>query len=135
MESPRLIEFPSIGSSQTGFLSVAEQEISIPFDIQRVFWCYQTPETATRGNHAHHELKQVLIALTGTAEVVCESAAGEKSSFVLNRPGTGLLLPPLHWHTITFSPGAVVLALASMPYQERDYIRDYTQFRKMAVHV
>jgi oxalate decarboxylase/phosphoglucose isomerase-like protein (cupin superfamily) len=131
MESPYLIEFSPIGSKDIGYLAVAESAKNIPFTTKRVFWSYYTPETVTRGRHAHYKLQQVLVAMSGKAVITCETSSGKRTVFVLDSPAKGLYVPPLYWHVIQFSPHTVVMSLASMLYEEKDYIRDYAQFRKM----
>jgi hypothetical protein len=128
---PFLIEFPSIGKSDIGYISVAENT-GLPFNIERVFWTYYTPQEIIRGRHAHHQLQQILIAAAGTIRVQTESKAGEKNEFLLDKPSLGLYMPPDHWHTMQYSHSAVQLTLASLPYSEEDYIRDYNQFRSMS---
>lgn len=128
---PFLIEFPSIGKSDIGYISVAENT-GLPFNIERVFWTYYTPQEIIRGRHAHHQLQQILIAAAGTIRVKTESKAGEKNEFLLDKPSLGLYMPPDHWHTMQYSHSAVQLTLASLPYSEEDYIRDYNQFRSMS---
>ncbi len=125
---PRIIELPSIGREEIGYINVAERCSGFPFEINRSFWINSVPEHITRGRHAHHELEQVLIAMTGTVKVATEDAQGHKNEFRLRRPGQGLYLPPLCWHTMQFSHNSVLLSLASTEYREDDYIRSYQQF-------
>lgn len=96
-----------------------------------MFWSYYTPEIVTRRRHAHYELQQILVAVSGKAVVTCEYSSGETNVFVLDSPAKGLYVPPMYWHVIQFSPQTVVMSLASMLYDEKDYIRDYAQFRRM----
>lgn len=126
---PYLIELKSIGAPDIGYLSVAEPNHSIPFEIKRVFWSYYTPQMITRGRHAHHRLQQVLVAVSGKIVVTCETPAGVTSVHVLENPNLGLYIPPMYWHVMQFSHNAVMLSLASIAYDESDYIRDYDAFR------
>jgi len=129
--APHLIEFNSIGQSDIGYISIAEQQKEIPFDIQRVFWTYFTPESITRGRHAHKITEQVLIAVAGKITVRTESADGkENHTFVLERPNKGVYIPPNVWHTMEYSHTAVQLVFASTKYQSEDYLRDYQDFKK-----
>lgn len=126
---PYLIEFPGIGRSDIGYISVGENG-NLPFRVQRVFWTYYTPQEIIRGRHAHYELEQILIAVSGIIQVKTENRSGEIQEFLLDKPHTGLYLPPDHWHTMQYSHTAVQLTLASLPYDESDYIRDYQVFQK-----
>lgn len=128
-EELTIINFSSIGEPEMGYISVAEGNKNIPFEIKRVFWSYYTPHHVIRGKHAHHRLKQVLIAACGIIKVKTESRAGEKKEFILDNPDQGLLVPPRFWHTMEFSHNAVLLSLASENYSEEDYIRNYEDFK------
>ncbi len=127
---PYLVELKSIGSPDIGYISIAESLQSIPFEIKRVFWSYYTPQMITRGRHAHHQLEQVLVAVSGKVIVTNESKDGNTTVHVLENPNTGLYIPPMFWHVMQFSHSAVMLSLASMDYNEKDYIRDYDEFKK-----
>ncbi|MDB5033655.1 MAG: dTDP-6-deoxy-3,4-keto-hexulose isomerase [Chlorobi bacterium] len=129
-EGPRLMQFSKLGDSSIGFITVAEGE-SIPFEIRRVYWTYYTPQDVQRGRHAHHHLRQILIAAAGTILIRTEMADGRSGQYPLDTPWTGLYMPPHCWHTMDFSHNAVLLCLASMEYSENDYIRDYQEFRRM----
>ena len=111
-----------------GYLSVVENGLDIPFDIKRVYYLYMVPEVA-RGAHAHKELQQLLIATSGSVEVIMDDGK-EKKSFMLDRPWKGLLIPSGLWRDLeNFSGGAVLLCLASEKYDPEDYIRDYNEFK------
>jgi dTDP-4-dehydrorhamnose 3,5-epimerase-like enzyme len=126
-ESPCIINFKSIGQWEIGYISVADSE-SMPFPIKRVFWSYYTPHHITRGRHAHRKLEQVLVAVSGIIKVKTESRSGDKQEFILDSPSKGLYLPPPFWHVMEFSHNAVLMCLASTPYDESDYIREYDNF-------
>ena len=126
---PYLIDLKSIGSLEVGYLTVAESQKNIPFDIKRVFWSYYTPQMVTRGRHAHHKLEQILVAVAGKIIVTNEDIKGETTVHILESPNIGLYIPPMFWHVIQFSHSAVMMSLASMPYDEKDYIRDYNLFQ------
>ncbi len=116
-------------SDTRGYLSVVENGIDIPFDIKRVYYLYMVPEVA-RGAHAHKELQQLLIATSGSVEVIMDDGENKKS-FMLDRPWKGLLIPSGLWRDLeNFSGGAVLMCLASEGYDEKDYIRDYDEFLK-----
>jgi len=110
-----------------GYLSVVENEIDIPFDIKRIYYLYMVPEVA-RGAHAHKQLQQLLIATSGSVDVIMDDGQ-EKRTFHLDRPWKGLLIPSGLWRDLeNFSGGAVLMCLASEGYDEKDYIRDYQEF-------
>ena len=114
-------------SDTRGYLSVVENGIDIPFDIKRIYYLYMVPEVA-RGAHAHKELQQLLIATSGSVEVIMDDGENKKS-FMLDRPWKGLLIPSGLWRDLeNFSGGAVLMCLASEGYDEKDYIRDYQEF-------
>ena len=131
LSAPRIIQMSSIGSSQLGYITVAEPPRDVPFDIKRVYWTYYTPHNVVRGNHAHKELEQLLVAAHGTLEVELEDLKGNKSQYKLENPSIGLLIPKLHWRNLRFSHSAVLLCMASAPYDEADYIRNYADFRRL----
>ena len=110
-----------------GYLSVVENGLDIPFDIKRVYYLYMVPEVA-RGAHAHKELQQLLIATSGSVEVIMDDGQNKKS-FMLDKPWKGLYVPAGLWRDLeNFSGGAVLLCLASEKYDAEDYIRDYDAF-------
>lgn len=125
-----LIDFPKIGSSSIGYISVAEK-MDLPFEIKRIFWTYYTPESVIRGFHAHHETEQVLIAVAGKITVFTEMPDGSKGEFVLETPDKGVFLPKHCWHTMKYSHSAVQLCMADKEYSGADYIRDYDEFKKL----
>lgn len=125
-----LINFPKI-TDVRGNLSVIEENIQVPFLIKRVFYLYDVPSGATRGGHAHKEMKEVLIALSGSFDVVLDDGVVRKS-FFLNRPHYGIYIPPGIWRELeNFSSNSIALTLASTLFDEKDYIYDYKLFKKM----
>ena len=131
MPDPHLIQFPKLGAPEIGYISVMEQQLLLPFEVQRIFWTYYTPESIVRGRHAHHATEQVLVAAAGRITVTTELADGTIKSFRLEDPHVGLYVPPHAWHTMQYSHSAVQLVLASAGYREEDYIRDYDEFRRV----
>jgi dTDP-4-dehydrorhamnose 3,5-epimerase-like enzyme len=127
----RIIEFPSIGESKLGFISVAEKGDLLPFDIRRVYWTYYTPQNILRGYHAHHQLHQCIFAVAGTIHFETVNRFGEKAKYTLNEPNLGLYIPPLIWREIRFSHNAVLLCLASETFDDQDYIRNYEEFKQI----
>ncbi|MEW5676002.1 FdtA/QdtA family cupin domain-containing protein [Flavobacterium enshiense] len=121
-----IISLPKI-EERRGNLSVIEGN-TIPFDIKRVYYLYDVPSGAERGGHAHKNLKQFLVALSGSFDVVLKNATEEKI-ITLNKPYEGLLINPGIWREIrNFSSGSVCLAVVSEVYEEDDYIRDFDAF-------
>ncbi|MCU0421887.1 MAG: FdtA/QdtA family cupin domain-containing protein [Bacteroidia bacterium] len=126
-QPPHIIDFGKLGESNIGYLSVAENK-NLPFEVERVFWTYYTPESIVRGRHAHHETEQILIAVTGRIIVNTDDGKGNIQTFVLDDPSKAVYLPPNVWHTMQYSHTAIQLVLASKGYEANDYIRDYDEF-------
>ena len=123
-----LIELDRHHSPRKGDISVVENGITVPFDTKRVYYLYDVPGGVERGGHAHKELKQLIVAVSGSFTVVLDDGT-VKRSFVLNRPYMGLYVVPGIWRTLEdFSSGSVCLVLASECYDPDDYIRDYESF-------
>lgn len=123
-----LLEIPKISDPDgRGNLSVIEKNL-LPFVIKRVYYLYDVPSSSTRGGHAHKQLQQFLIALSGSFDVVLDNGNGRRI-FTLNRPDRGLLIPNGIWRELeNFSSGAVCLSLVSAEYNEHDYIREYEEY-------
>ena len=128
LDNIELIDIPKISDPDgRGNLSVIEKEI-LPFEIKRVYYLYDVPSDSTRGGHAHKELQQFLIALSGSFDVVLDDGSNRRT-ITLNRPNKGLVIPNGVWRELeNFSAGAVCLSLVSDLYKEEDYIRDYNEF-------
>ena len=125
----RLVEFPVI-SDPRGNLTFIENIKHIPFEIKRVYYLYDVPGGATRAGHGHRALEQVIIAMSGSFDVALDDG-GQQTRFHLNRSYYGLYISPMVWREIdNFSSGSVCMVLASEPYDERDYYRDYEEFLK-----
>mgnify|MGYP006142162583 CR=1 FL=1 len=129
LDKPYLINFPKIGEPTLGYISVAEKT-NLPFIPKRVYWTYFTPENIERGGHSHIELEQILIAIAGQIKVSIELINGEKFDFILDKPSKGLYVPKKGWRTMKYSHNAVLLCIASIEYDEKDYIRQYQDFKR-----
>lgn len=127
-EKPFLIEFSKIGGTSLGYISVAEKE-TLPFQVNRIYWTYYTPEDVKRGGHAHYELQQILVAVSGKITVATELLNGDKNEFILDKPNIGLFIPKMCWRDLQYSHNAVQMCIASMEYTKEDYIRDYNEFK------
>lgn len=128
----RLIDLPKI-SDPRGNLTFIEGERHIPFPIRRVYYLYDVPGGAERGGHAHRALHQLIIAMSGSFDIMLDDGR-KKQRFHLNRSYYGLYVGPMIWREMdNFSSGAVCLVLASNLYDESDYYRDYEDFRKASM--
>lgn len=125
-----IIELDKHHSDRKGNISVVENNKNIPFEVKRVYYLYDVPGGESRGAHAHKELSQLIIAASGSFTVTLDDG-NVKRTFLLNRPYQGLYVKPGIWRDLDdFSSGSVCLVLASHPYDEKDYIRDYDDFIK-----
>lgn len=114
--------------NRAGNITPVHGGVEVPFDIKRIYYLYDVPSGETRGGHAHKQLQQLIVAASGSFDVLLDDGRNKKI-VTLNRPNFGLYVTPLIWRElINFSSGAVLLVLASMPYEEEEYIRDYDQF-------
>ena len=123
----RMIDLPRINDPR-GNLTFVEGERHVPFAIERVYYLYDVPGGAERGGHAHKELEQFIVAMSGSFDVVLDDGSGKKR-YHLNRSYNGLYLCPMIWRELdNFSSGSVCMVLASRPYDESDYYRNYDEF-------
>lgn len=127
IESVRIIDLPKVTDNR-GNLTFIESTKHIPFDIARVYYLYDVPGGAERGGHAHKDLHQLIIAMSGSFDVALDDGK-EKRRFHLNRSYYGLYVCPMMWRELdNFSSGSVCMVLASNYYDESDYYRDYQDF-------
>ena len=113
-----------------GNITVVENRQAVPFDIERVYYLYDVPGGEERGGHAHKDLSQLIVAASGSFDVVLDDGTTKKT-ITLNRPYQGLYVVPGIWRElVNFSSGSSCLVLASHKYDEADYIRDYNEFLK-----
>jgi len=125
-----IIHFPKI-QNRAGNITPIQNNIESPFAIKRVYYLYDVPGGESRGAHAHKELEQLIIAASGSFDVTIDDGKNKKT-ISLNRPNYGLHLKPGMWRELSnFSSGSICLVLASLLYDESDYIRDYEDFKKL----
>lgn len=123
----KVLELPVIHAPE-GNLTFVEGLRHVPFEIARIYYLYDVPGGGARGGHAHRNLRQMLIAMSGSFEVLLDDGE-EKAAYTLNRSYNGLLLAPMIWRElVNFSSGSVCMVIASDVYDEDDYFRDYDEF-------
>jgi len=123
----KTINFKPLGDER-GSLVALEGNKSVPFDIKRVYYIFGTKEGVSRGFHAHRNLKQVAVCVTGSCRFVLDNGK-QKEEVILNSATKGLLIEDLIWREMyDFSPDCVLMVLASEYYDESDYIREYDDF-------
>jgi dTDP-4-dehydrorhamnose 3,5-epimerase-like enzyme len=124
----KIIDFPTIKDAR-GNLAVVEKN-TLPFDFKRVYYLYDVPSNSYRGGHAHICQREVLVAISGSFEVVLKHDNQETTVF-LNAPDRGLLIDKMVWRELkNFSSGSICLVMASDEFDEADYIRDWETFAK-----
>ncbi len=129
LDTCRIIELPKI-SDPRGNLTFIEGGNHIPFDIRRVYYLYDVPGGAERGGHAHKELHQLIVAMSGSFDIILDDGL-EKRRIHLNRSYYGLYVCNMIWRELdNFSSGSVCMVLASNLYEESDYYRDYDTYLK-----
>ena len=114
--------------SRAGNITIVEGQKNIPFDVRRIYYLYDIPGGEDRGGHAHKELHQLIVAASGSFNVLLDDGQNKKI-VTLNRPDYGVMVVPGIWRELfEFSSGAICLVLASRKYDKDDYIRNYDQF-------
>lgn len=127
----RIINLPKI-TDPRGNLTVAEGMKDVPFSVARVYWVYDVPAGESRGGHAHRRCREFIVAVSGSFTVTLDDGR-TRDTVLLNHPYQGLLVETGVWRTLDdYSSGAVCLVLASDPFCEEDYIRDYDDFKRYA---
>jgi dTDP-4-dehydrorhamnose 3,5-epimerase-like enzyme len=130
MEHCRIIDLPRHNDPR-GNLSVVEGGNQVPFDIERVYYLYDVPGGSSRAGHGHVELQQLVIAMSGSFDVIVDDGY-ERKKFHLNRSYYGLYIPKVMWREVeNFSSGAVCLVMASTKFNKSDYYYDYNDFAAM----
>ena len=123
----KLLNFPKNHQLNGNLTSITNSQ-EVPFDIKRIYYLYDVPGGEARGGHAHKELYQIMIALSGSFTVTIDDG-NDKQTFHLFQPYQGLLIPPGLWRDLdTFSSGSICMVLASELYDEDDYFRDYEEY-------
>lgn len=130
IKKPFLISFPKLGQSSQGYISIAEKG-NLPFTPKRIYWTYFTPEDIERGGHAHLELEQILVAVAGKIILEIITLENETFTFQLEHPTKGVYIPQKCWRTMKYSHNAVQMCIASLEYDEKDYIRSFDEFSGM----
>lgn len=126
----RLIDLPKIVDAR-GNLTFVEGGRHVPFAFPRVYWLYDVPGGERRGGHAYRLLDELLIALSGSFDVVLDDGT-TRATVHMSRPNSGLFVPRMTWrHLENFTTNGVCLILASTAYDESDYVRDYDEFRQL----
>lgn len=129
-----LIELPRVFNKRGNITAINNLEGIIPFTIDRVYYLYDIPGGEGRGGHAHKQLEQLIIAASGSFDIILNDGK-TKRTFNLARPYIGLYMPSGLWRTLeNFSSGAICLVLASQKFSEEDYIRDYEDFKSFKTH-
>ena len=130
VDSDGLIALPKI-SDPRGNLTFIQFPQQVPFEVKRVFWIYNVPSGDLRGGHAYKTQKEVIIALTGSFDVVVKGKNGEIKKFSLNRGDVGVYIPEMTWrHLENFSTNAVCLVSSSTFFNPDDYIRNAEEFSR-----
>lgn len=128
-----ILTLPKI-HNRSGNITALNNGSDLPFDVRRIYYLYDIPGGETRGGHAHKALEQLIVAVSGSFDIVLDDGFSKKI-VTLNRPNFGLYVIPGIWRElINFSSGAICLVLASLEYNEDDYIRDYEQFKSFKLH-
>jgi dTDP-4-dehydrorhamnose 3,5-epimerase-like enzyme len=121
------IELPKI-HNRAGNLTALNNLTDIPFTVRRIYYTFDIPGGSVRGGHAHKDLRQLIVAASGSFDVILDDGKSKKT-ISLNRPYNGLLIVPGIWRElVNFSSGAICLVLASQKYDKSDYIREYQEF-------
>lgn len=127
----KIIDFPKIQDPR-GNLTFLQHPNQIPFEIKRTFWTYDVPGGEMRGGHAYFDQKEIIVALSGSFDVVITNANGSVEKFSLNRSYYGLYLPAKTWrHIENFSTNSLALHVSSDFFSKEDYIRDFKEFKNL----
>lgn len=123
----KLVRLPRLSDGR-GSLSFVQPGPLLPFEIRRVYYLYDVPAGQLRGAHGHRKLQQLMVAVAGAVDVEVDDGR-ERRTFRLDAPDVGLYVSPMIWRNLTgFQPGTVCMVIASEPYDEADYFRNYDDF-------
>jgi dTDP-4-dehydrorhamnose 3,5-epimerase-like enzyme len=129
LKGVKIVDLPKIQDPR-GNLSIIEKEIQLPFSIERAYWIYDVPGGQVRGGHAFRVQQEMIVALSGSFDVVVDDGL-KKKTFSLNRSYYGLYIPPGLWRQMqNFSTNSLAMVLSSTHYIESDYIREYDEFQR-----
>lgn len=132
-DGTKLIDFKILGDERGSLVALEEDSSVIPFAVKRVYYMWNTTSGMVRGKHAHYKLKQVLVCVSGSCDIVLDDGR-ERRTVRLDSPARGLFIDGFIWREMeNFSQDAVLMVLASEHYEEADYIRDYDRFLKEVV--
>lgn len=127
LDECQILDLATINDAR-GNLTVVESNRDIPFAVARAYWLYDVPGGASRGGHAHKQLQQLIVAVSGSFDVILDDGRAQRT-FSLNRSHYGLFVPRMVWRELTnFSSGSVCVVLASEHFDESDYYRDHGEF-------
>ena len=130
MKDVRIIDLPKVEDDR-GNLSFLQNSVEIPFDIKRVYWVYDVPGGEQRGGHAYETMQELIIALSGSFDVVLFDGKEEKK-YTLNRSYYGLYVPKMIWRSLeNFSTNALAFTTTDQPFSEKEYIRDLATFKQL----
>ena len=127
-----IVQLPQV-HAEGGNITAINNLAEIPFETKRVYYLYDVPSGETRGGHGHNELQQLIVAASGSFDLIIDDG-NIKRTFSLNRPNIGVYMPAGLWRELdNFSSGSICLVLASMEYSEEDYIREYDEFIRFKI--
>lgn len=130
----KFVSLPKI-CDERGNLTFIQNGDHIPFDMARAYWIYDVPAGRRRNGHAFRTAWELIVAMSGSFDVVVTTSDGTSERYLLNRPYTGILLPPMTWRELdNFSTNSVAMVLTSTIYSPDDYLRDFGLYRKEARH-
>ena len=126
------VSFPVYGDERGRLIVQESLSESVPFEIRRTFFIFDTTQGTVRGKHAHRKNRQLLVCVSGACSISCEMPDGSNTEYRLDGPDKGLLIEGMVWHEMKdFSKDAVLLVLASEHYDESDYVRRYEDYRRI----
>lgn len=132
IDTCRIMELPRHRHANGSLTVVENGAAGVPFDVRRVFYIYDVPADTERGGHSHHRAEELIVALTGSFDVVLDDGKQPPRRFTLSRPYRALYIPAGIWRTLdNFSGAAVCMVLTSERYSEADYVRDIDEFKRL----